>query len=160
MWQEFANTLNDLNKDYKALIEIGKKKRTALVLVDMKTVETLIPEEEKLTGHIATLEKRRQAVLLKLATTNEKLGPASKMEDIIGLIPAGKMRMVVQNLYTMLQATVQEAKELSEANALLIRAAMEATAFHLNRLGGAQVEPAYGKGGEVVTHRKNFDFNA
>ena len=160
MWQEFANTLNELNKDYQALIEIGKKKRTALVLVDMKTVEALLPEEEKLTGHIAQLEKRRQAVLLKLAATSEKLGPDSRMEDIMGLIPAGKLRMVVQNLYSMLQATVKEAKELSEGNALLIRAAMEAAAFHLNRLGGATVEPAYGQGGEVVSHRKNLDFNA
>ena len=160
MWQEFANTLNDLNKDYKALIEIGKKKRTALVLVDMKTVESLLPQEEKLTGHIAQLEKKRQAVLLKLAATSDKLGPESKMEDIVELIPTGKLKVVVQELYTMLQATVQEAQELSEGNALLIRAAMEAAAFHLNRLGGAKVEPAYGKGGEVVSHRKNFEFNA
>lgn len=160
MWQDFANTLNDLNKDYKALIELGKKKRTALVLVDMKTVEKLLQEEEKITSHIAALEKKRQAVLLKLAATNAKLGPDSKMEDIMGLIPAGKLRTVMQNLYTMLQATVKEAQELSEGNAMLIRAAMEAAAFHLNRLGGAKVEPAYGKGGEVVTHRKNFEFNA
>ena len=160
MWQEFANTLNELNKDYKALIEIGKKKRTALVLVDMKTVEALLPEEEKLTGHIAQLEKKRQAVLLKLAATSESLGPDSRMDDILKLIPDRKWKAVVQNLYTMLQATVQEAKELSEGNALLIRAAMEATAFHLNRLGGATVEPAYGRGGEVVSHRKNLDFNA
>lgn len=160
MWQDFANILNELNKDYKALIEIGKKKRTALILVDMKTVEALLPEEEKTTSHIAQLEKKRQAILLKLAATNEKLGPDSKMEDIMGLIPAGKLRSVVQNLYRMLQATVKEAKELSEGNALLIRAAMEAAAFHLNRLGGAQVEPAYGKGGEVTTHHKNFEFNA
>ena len=38
MWQDFANTLNELNKAYKALIELGKKKRNALVMVDMKTV--------------------------------------------------------------------------------------------------------------------------
>jgi len=37
---------------------------------------------------------------------------------------------------------------------------MEAAAFHLNRIGGPTVEPAYGRGGEVVTHRKNFDYNA
>ncbi len=159
MWQEFANTLNDLNKTYTALIELGKKKRNALVLIDMKTVENLLPEEEKLTAEIARLEKKRQHILLKLAAANDKLGPDSKMRDIVGLIPAGKLRDVTQKLYTMLQATVQEAQELSEGNAFLIRAAMNAAAFHLNRIGGAQVEPAYGKGGEVVSHRKNFEYN-
>lgn len=160
MWQEFATTLNDLNKTYQALIELGKKKRNALVMVDMKTVETLLPAEEKLTGKIARLEKTRQGILLKLAATSEKLGPDSKMDDILKLAPAGKMREVLQKLYTMLQATVQEAQEISENNAILIRAAMNAAAFHLNRISGAAVEPAYGKGGEVVSHRKNFDYNA
>ena len=160
MWQDFANILNDLNKAYKALIELGKKKRNALVMVDMKTVESLLPEEEKITANIARLEKNRQNILLKMAATNEKLGPESKMEDILSFAPAGKMREVLQKLYVMLQATVKEAQELSEGNALLIRAAMNAAAFHLNRIGGAAVEPAYGKGGEVVTHRKNFDYKA
>jgi len=160
MWQDFANVLNDLNKDYKALIELGKKKRNALVMVDMKTVENLLPTEEKLTADIAQLEKNRQSILLKLASTNEKLGPNSKMDDILQLAPAGKLREILQKLYAMLQTTVKEAQELSEGNALLIRAAMEAAAFHLNRIGGATVEPAYGKGGEVVSHRKNFDYNA
>ena len=160
MWQDFANTLNELNKAYKALIELGKKKRNALVMVDMKTVENLLPQEEKLTADIVRLEKNRQNILLKMAATNEKLGPESKMEDILSFAPAGKMREVLQKLYVMLQATVKEAQELSEGNALLIRAAMEAAAFHLNRIGGATVEPAYGRGGEVVTHRKNFDYNA
>ena len=160
MWQDFANVLNDLNKDYKALIELGKKKRNALVMVDMKTVENLLPTEEKLTADIARLEKKRQSILLKLASTSEKLGPESKMDDILQLAPAGKLREIMQKLYAMLQATVQEAQELSEGNALLIRAAMEAAAFHLNRIGGATVEPAYGRGGEVVTHRKNLDYNA
>ena len=80
--------------------------------------------------------------------------------DCATLAPAGKMREVLQKLYTMLQATVQEAQEISENNAILIRAAMNAAAFHLNRISGAAVEPAYGKGGEVVSHRKNFDYNA
>ena len=160
MWQDFANTLNELNKAYKALIELGKKKRNALVMVDMKTVEKLLPQEEKLTADIAELEKKRQHILLKMAGTSEKLGPESKMEDILHLAPAGKMRDILQKLYAMLQTTVQEARDLSEGNALLIRAAMEAAAFHLNRIGGATVEPAYGRNGEVVTHRKNFDYNA
>ena len=47
MWQDFANTLNDLNKAYKALIELGKKKRNALIMVDMKTVENLLPQGGK-----------------------------------------------------------------------------------------------------------------
>ena len=102
MWQDFANILNDLNKAYKALIELGKKKRNALVMVDMKTVENLLPQEEKLTAEIARLEKNRQNILLKMAATNEKLGPESKMEDILSFAQAGKMREVLQKLYVML----------------------------------------------------------
>ncbi|WP_303839372.1 flagellar protein FlgN [Selenomonas ruminantium] len=160
MWQDFANTLNELNKAYKALIELGKKKRNALVMVDMKTVENLLPQEEKITADIAQLEKKRQDILLQVAAHSEKLRPESKMEDILGIVPAGKMQEVLRMLYAMLQNTVKEAQEISEGNALLIRAAMNAVTFHLNRIGGAAVEPAYSRGGEVVTHRRNFDCNA
>ena len=160
MWQEFANNLNELNKAYKALIELGKKKRSALVLVDMKTVESLLKTEEELTDSVARLEKTRQGLLMKLAAREKRLGPDSNMQDIIGVVPPGKMQEVIRKLHDMLAGSVQEAKEISEGNALLIKAAMEAAAFHLNRIGGAKVEPAYGKGGEVTTHRRNFEFNA
>ena len=161
MWQEFANTLNELNKTYQALIELGKKKHGALVMVDMKTVESLLKTEEELTGKVAQLEKTRQSLLFKLAATEAKLGPDSNMQDVIKLAPAGKMQEVLKRLYELLAASVREAQELSEGNALLIRAAMDAAAFHLNRLGGAKVEPAYGStGGEVTSHRQNLEINA
>ena len=160
MWQEFANNLNELNKAYKALIELGKKKHSALVLVDMKTVESLLKTEEELTDSVARLEKTRQGLLMKLAASEKRLGPDSNMQDIIGVVPPGKLQEVIKKLHAMLAESVQEAQVISEGNALLIRAAMEAAAFHLNRLGGAKVEPAYGKSGEVTTHRRNFEFNA
>ena len=41
MWQEIAAILNDLNKVYLQLIELGTKKKKALVTIDMKTLEEL-----------------------------------------------------------------------------------------------------------------------
>ena len=44
MWQELAAALNELNKVYRQLAEIGEKKRRALVAVDMKALEELLQQ--------------------------------------------------------------------------------------------------------------------
>lgn len=160
MWQEFAGTLNELNKTYQELIALGKKKRSALVAIDMKTLEGLLPAEKTLTERVEMLEKKRQKALIHLAVTNRSIKKDSKLEDLLPLAPA-VLRQVLIQLNAALTKSATEASELSEGNQLLIRSAMKAINYHLNRIGGASVEPAYGStGGEIVTHRKNFDFNA
>ena len=53
------------------------------------------------------------------------------------------------------------AQELAENNRVLIEGALSAVTYHLNRLGGTKVEPAYGSGGqEVVSHGRNFEYDA
>ena len=67
MWQDLAATLNELNKIYLQLIELGKKKRGALVSIDMKTLESLLKDEDALTKKIRDLEQQRQKALIHLA---------------------------------------------------------------------------------------------
>jgi hypothetical protein len=77
------------------------------------------------------------------------------------MAPTPQLQQILVQLHTSLSQNTAEAKELSEGNSLLIRGAMQAVAYHLNRLGGATVEPTYGQGGgEVVSHRKNYEFDA
>ena len=73
MWQEFAAILNDLNKVYLQLIELGTKKKKALVTIDMKTLEELVQEEDALTKKIRELEQKRQKALIHLAVENRSI---------------------------------------------------------------------------------------
>lgn len=161
MWQEIAAILNDLNKVYLQLIELGTRKKKALVTIDMKTLEELVKEEDALTKKIRELEQKRQKVLIHMAVENRSIKQDTKMEDLVRMAPTPQLQQILGQLHSSLSKHTAEAKELSEGNSLLIRGAMQAVAFHLNRIGGATVEPTYGQsGGEVVSHRKNYEFDA
>lgn len=160
MWQEFAGTLNELNKTYQELIALGKKKRDVLVTLDMKGLERLLTSEEKLTARVQTLEEKRQKALIHLAVKNHSINRESKIDDLLPHAPA-QLQPVLRQLNAALTQNVAAAKELSDGNQLLITSAMQAVSYHLNRLGGATVEPTYGQaGGEVVTHERRFEFDA
>ena len=160
MWQELAATLNELNKIYQLLIETGKRKHDVLVAIDMKALEGLLEEEKQLTQKISVLEQKRQKALIHLAVENRSIRQNTQMTEVLELAPK-ELQMVLRQLSQALTASTTEVIELRDNNNILIRAAMNAASYHLNRIGGARVEPSYGQGGsEVVSHRKNFEFNA
>ena len=160
MWQELAAALNELNKTYQQLIELGKRKRTILVTIDMKALESLIAEEEQLTRTIGALEQRRQKALIHLAVENRSIKQDTQMSEVLELAPQA-LQPVLRQLTQSLTSSIGTVQELRDSNNILIRAAMNAAAYHLNRIGGAKVEPGYGQGGgEIVSHRKNFEFRA
>ena len=39
MWQELIETLNELNKTYRALIALSEKKHKALIVIDLKSID-------------------------------------------------------------------------------------------------------------------------
>ena len=161
MWQELAASLNELNKIYLQMVALGRKKRSALVNVDMKTLDGLLKEEEALTAKVRELEQKREKALIHLAVENRSIQKDTKMEEMIHLAPNGQLQQILAQLYRELSKNTAEARELGEGNSLLIRSAMQAVTYHLNRLGGTTVEPAYGQGGnEIVSHRKNYEFDA
>ena len=160
MWQELAAALNELNKIYQQLIVLGKRKRNVLVAVDMKALEELIEEEKQLTQKISALEQNRQKALIHLAVENRSIKQDTQMAEVLGLAPK-ELQPVLRQLSQALTDSTAEVSELRDSNNILIRAAMNAAAYHLNRIGGARVEPNYGQSGsEVVSHCKNFEFHA
>lgn len=160
MWQELAAILNELNKIYQQLIETGRRKRDILVAIDMKALEGLLEEEKQLTQKISLLEQKRQKSLIHLAVENRSIRQNTQMTEVLELAPK-ELQMVLRQLSQALTASTTEVIELRDNNNILIRAAMNAASYHLNRIGGARVESGYGhSGSEVVSHRKNFEFKA
>ena len=160
MWQELAAILNELNKIYQQLIETGRRKRDILVAIDMKALEGLLEEEKQLTQKISVLEQKRQKALIHLAVENRSIKQDTQMAEVLELAPKG-LQPVLRQLIQALTASTTEVCELRDNNNILIRAAMNAASYHLNRIGGARVESGYGhSGSEVVSHRKNFEFKA
>ena len=51
-WAELVQTLNELNKTYHDVCELGRKKHKALIVIDLKSIEAMNSEEARLTQAI------------------------------------------------------------------------------------------------------------
>lgn len=161
MWQELIKVLQQLNEEYRALRFLGEEKHRLLVTVNLAELERLLQKEDRHTANIAAAEKRRQEVLAKLAGLEKNLRPDMKMAELFSTVPNPQMRAALQKLHKQLDEQVEAVVRQNEVNSILVHGALRAVTAKLNQLGGATVEPVYGQGGtDVVSHRKNFDFNA
>lgn len=160
MWQELVKVLGKLADAYERLVALARKKQGALVAVDMERLEQLLGEEKGLIDEIEHLEFGRQQILAQLAKEVPTLRSAATMEEVGQHSPAD-LRPWLTQLHRRLDEAVERAKEAGKANEFLIQSALSAVRYHLNRIGNSVVEPNYGgKGQEVVSQHKNFDFQA
>ncbi|MBQ3970941.1 MAG: flagellar protein FlgN [Selenomonadaceae bacterium] len=161
MWQELIKVLQQLNKEYSALRSIGEEKHRLLVSVNLAELEPLLKRENQHTVNVAKAEERRKEILAKLASMEKNLRPDMKMAEIFSVVRDPQVKADLQKLHKQLDEQVEAVVSQNEINSILVHGALNAVNAKLNQIGGAKVEPAYGQGGkDVVTHRRNFEFNA
>ena len=152
MWQALIDTLDKLGATYDDLATLGEKKYAALVNVDMKNFSALLDEEKAIITKINKLEQNRLELL--------KDSPKISAEDFYKSAPAPIAEELFK-LHGRLVENVQRALKLRDDNQVLAQCALDSAQMKLNKIGGATIEPTYsGKGADVVTHQKNFDFMA
>ena len=119
-----------------------------------------LQEEKQQLERIRVAEKRRQDALLALSREIPSTHAATTMADVEAACPA-EFRASLHEIHERLNERVSEAQEASDANEFLIRHALGAVEYHLNRLSNSSIDPTYGqKGNESVTREKKFDFKA
>ena len=161
MWQDLIETLDKLGEVYDKLTALGEKKRNALVGIDMKGLSSILDEEQLLTAKIQKLEQRRIDILKSLSQSNKNLTVDTKAKDFYRTAPSAAVEKKLLALHDRLNKSVDNAVKIRDNNRVLAQCALDAVQGQLNKLSGAAVEPTYsGKGSDVITHQKNFDFKA
>ena len=161
MWTELTDIFQKLTSAYESAADIGRRKHTALVTINMKSLEKILDEEQLVISKIQRLEKARGAILTEMAKADPSITSETKMEDFISLAPNRQLKERLKALHKELSQQVEATIKMRDDNQVLAQGALDAVKYHLNRLGGARVESSYSnKGGNVVSHRKNFDFKA
>lgn len=154
MWQNLIETLDKLGGVYDELAKLGEQKRAALVNVDMKKLAALLDQEKHFAIKIQELEQNRVVLLKNLSPSD-----INAMELYKKAPPPAQAKLF--ELHERLAENVQRALKIRDDNQVLAQCALDAAQMQLNKIGGATVEPTYsGKGSDIVTHQKNFDFMA
>ena len=161
MWKELVDVLGKIYLAYQDVLTLGGKKKNALVAVDMKGLEKILEEEKSLAHRVQELEKKRKGILQKLVESNKSIRPDSKLVEMYAFAPSRPIENRLKELHKQLDTCIKKVEEMNSNNMVLTQGALQAVNFHLNRIGGASVEPTYGSSGQdVVSHKKNFDFKA
>ena len=152
MWQALIDTLDKLGATYDDLATLGEKKYSALVNVDMKNFSALLDEEKAIITKIHKLEQKRLELSKDLSATAAENIYKSDPSPFADKLSESRKRLA---------KNVQRALKIRDDNQVLAQCALDSAQMKLNKLGGAMVEPTYsGKGADIVTHQKNFDFMA
>ena len=161
MWQNLLDVFGKLNVAYDKATELGERKHKALVTIDMDDLAKILDEEQLLTAKIQKLERQRGELLTNLSKVEPAIKVESKMEDLFNLAPSRAVEERLKSLHKNLTKKVEKTIMLRDNNQILAQSALNAVKYHLNKIGGATVEPTYGSGGnDIVTHQKKFDFKA
>ena len=161
MWNELTDVFRKLNATYEAAVKLGERKHGALVMVDMESLSKILDEEQILIAKIQRLERQRGGILTKMAKQDPSITAETKMEEFIQSAPNFAIERELRDLHKALSASVAETIRLRDNNQILAQGALDAVKYHLNRLSGAAVEPTYSnKGGNMISHRKNFNYKA
>ena len=161
LWQNLMDILGKINLAYDSAIELGERKHKALVIIDMDGLSKILDEEQLLTAKIQKLESQRGETLIELSKVEPSININTKMEELFKLAPRKAIEDRLKQLHKSLTTKVNQTINLRDNNNILAQSALNAVKYHLNKIGGATVEPTYGsKGGDIVTHKKNFDFKA
>lgn len=161
MWLELKDVFQGLASAYEKAAELGRRKHSALVGIDMKSLEKVLNEEQLIIAKIQRLENARGDILKEMAKSDPSITSETKMADFIELAPDRQLKAKLKILHKELSRQVEETVRLRDDNQILAQGALDAVKYHLNRLSSATIEPSYSnKGGNVVTHKKNFDFKA
>lgn len=160
MWQDLIDVLGKICTVYDDLAKIGERKRDALVKVDMEGLAKILDEEQLTAAKIQKLEKKRGSILQELSKNFKNVNAETKATEFYKNAPI-TIRSKLRNLHVTLSKNVERAVTLRDNNQVLAQSALNAVKYHLNRLGGATVNPTYGNtGGNAVMHDKKFDFKA
>ena len=161
MWQKLIETLDKLGEAYDNLSALGEKKREALVGIDMKGLSDILDGEQLTTAKIQKLERQRLEILQSLSKSNTNITEETKAKDFYRSAPSRDIEQKLIQLHERLSNNVNRALKIRDNNRVLAQCALDAVQGQLNKLSGAAVEPTYsGKGADIVTHQKKFDFKA
>ena len=160
MWKKLENVIQKLKAEYTELLTVSQKKRQILIAVDLKALDAISQQEEIIIGRIHAAEDERQKVLREISEMEPRIKEDTKMAELWTYSPA-EMVDSLKKAHEELTQIVGQVQETGENNKLLITGALSAVNYRLNQLGGSAVEPTYGgRGQEVVSHVKQYDFEA
>ncbi|MCR5798280.1 flagellar protein FlgN [Eubacterium xylanophilum] len=131
--EELINTLEREEKLYASLIPIEEDKIRAVIANDLRALERITGEEQKMVDEIGILENKREQVSLDMATVLGKRPGSINLQQIADSLdkqPEDQKRL--REIHDKMRRTVDRMKELTAQNQDLLTQALEMVEYNIN----------------------------
>lgn len=130
---ELINVLEQENKEYEGLLELGLEKTGIIVRNEVDELSRMVEKEQLVVDRIIVLEKKRTEVSEDIANVLNKDVKTLTLTRLIGLLGSQvKERDALVSVHDRLSSTMRRMVEINERNKALLAESMEMLQFEMN----------------------------
>ena len=143
--EDFIETLDKEESEYRQLLEISKRKTPVIIKGDIEALSQITDEEQIVVDRISHLDKHRQDVLGDIATVLNKDVQTLKVPYVIDLLAGQeKEQKQLKAVYDKLKVTLQEMQQVNDQNRNLIQLSLDMVQFDMNLVQAMKQGPETG----------------
>lgn len=150
LMEDLLDVLEKEEAQYQGLIELGQRKKEAVIKADIATLEQITEKEGDVASVLQNLAKRRTRVLNDMATVLGKEPGEITITKMIGYLEGQpKEQEKLKQIKERLLETGTKMRTMNEQNELLLKQALEMVEFDLTLLKSMRQAP------ETANYNKN-----
>lgn len=128
---ELVNTINSQNAIYEELIDIGLKKKVAIVENNLQKLQELLSKENELVGKNTKLERNREKIFKDIAFVLNKPLPINLLQ-IIELIKGQPESTLIAESRNKSIELLEKLKKINDRNKDLVEVSLEQIEYSMN----------------------------
>lgn len=140
--EELITTLQQENEVYKEMIPIAKEKSNIIANNDLLALQEITDKEQVFVEKVMMLDKKREEIILNIATVLCKDAKTLKIQEIIKLLEAQpKEQEKLSSVHVNLKNSINELMEFNNHNKSMIEQSLDIIEFNMNFIQSTRMSP-------------------
>ena len=140
--EELITTLQQENDVYKEMIPIAKEKSNIIANNDLLSLQEITDKEQVFVEKVMMLDKKREEIIVNIATVLCKDAKTLKIQEIIKLLEAQpKEQEKLSSVHVNLKNSINELMEFNNHNKSMIEQSLEIIEFNMNFIQSTRMSP-------------------
>ena len=159
LMEELFTVLEGEKEIYEQLIPISEKKTGVLIRGELKELEEVTQEEQRLIEKASALGRKREDVIANIGVVLNKDAATldlSTLAELMGKQPEEKERLV--QLHDSLKGIMKRLVEINEKNKNLIENSLEMIEFNMNFIQSTRMSPGNNNYNRNATNSYTSDY--
>lgn len=142
LMEELIDTLSKERDIYQILIPVSERKTTVLVKGDLKELQKVTEEEQRLLDEVYAIDKRREKIIANMGVVLNKDPKELNLTTLAKLMAKQpEEKKMLSQLHDSLQKVMSRLVAANERNKELIEESLEMIEFNMNYIQSTRMSP-------------------